>query len=309
MIRPIWSAPRRLAMLALGLAITAAALPAQAQQGDAAAAAFIAACNQAIPLKGFASRWFGIGPVAGTMQIRNLDQAVEARERALNGAYDGLAMAIKNVQNVVDLLEKQLKQVPGDRHAPIELDCARRYAAYLHSLDAPSWELARKALADATSAQIAKQREELEARQKLQDAAADEAARRQQEITLTTARLNAEAAQHEKERQYAVEAAAAAGKAQAEEARRAAEKLPGCADAQVLELAKQAVAASPAGQAYGVRVLDFQNPRETGLGGPPPKRSCFAEMATTAGPYWGSYSITWASGDQDRVLVQVRLKP
>ena len=309
MIRPSWSAPQRLAVLSFSLALTAAASPAQAQQDNAATAALVAACNQAIPLKGFASRWFGNGPVAGTMQIRNLDQAVEARKGALRGANDSLAMAIKNVQGTIGILEDSRRRAPGDRHAPIELDCAQHYLAYLQSLDAPSWELARKALADASAAQLAQQREELEARQKVQDAAADEEARRQQEIALTTAKLNAEAAQHEKERQYAVEAAAAAGKAQAEEARQAAEKLPICAEAQVLELVKQAVAASPAGHAYGVRVLDLQNPRETGVSGPPPKRSCFAEMTTTAGPSWGAYSIAWASGDQDRVLVEVRLKP
>ncbi|MDR3525569.1 MAG: hypothetical protein P4L66_15875 [Acetobacteraceae bacterium] len=306
MIRPSWSAPQRLAVLAFGLALTAAASPAQAQQDNAATAALVAACNQAIPLKGYANSWFA---QPSSNAIKTLDQAVDARARALRGANDGLAMAIKNVQHVVDLLEKQVKQAPGDRHAPIELDCAHRYAAYLQSLDAPSWELARKAAADASAAQLAQQRAELEARQKVQDAAADEEARRQQEMAITTAKLNAEAAQREKERQYAVEAAAAAGKAQADEAQRAAEKLPGCAEAQVLELVKQAVAASPAGHAYGVRVLDLQNPRETGVSGPPPKRSCFAEMATTAGPSWGAYSIAWASGDQDRVLVEVRLKP
>jgi hypothetical protein len=307
MIRLIWSAPRLLATLAISLAILGAALPALAQQDDAATAAFVEACKAAIPLKGYANSWFA---QPSSNAIKTLDQAVEARKRALGGgSYDGLAVQIRNVQHVVDLLENSRKQRPGDRVVPVDLECAHRYLAYLQSLDAPSWELARKALADATSAQIAQQRSELEARQKVQDAAADEEARRQQEIAFATAKLNAEAAQHEKERQYAVEAAAAAGKAQAEEARQAAEKLPGCTDAQVLELAKQAVAASPAGQAYGVRVLDFQNPRETGVGGPPPKRSCFAEMATTAGPYWAAYSVIWASSDQDRILVQVRLKP
>ena len=72
--------------------------------------------------------------------------------------------------------------------------------------------------------------------------------------------------------------AAAAWKAAAEEQRRIAGKLRGCADAQVLNIVQDAVAASPNGFASGLRVTDFGNSRETGLGGSTPKRSCFPEM-------------------------------
>ena len=308
----------RIGFIALALASVAISAPARAQQDDPTTTAFVAACKQAVTFPGYARTWFGMGAATGIMRIRTLDQAVQARKDALRSGVDELTRTMQQVQQAIDRLEESRRRTPNDKFSPIEEECARRYVAYLQSLDAPSWEIARKAAADETAAKLAQQQQFLQAQQQAQDAAAAETARQQKEAAIAAAQAEVAAAQRaaqqqadaetrENEQRFAREAAAKAGKELADEQRRIAERLPGCTDDQVLEMVKGAVAASPAGHALGLRVVDIQNPRETGVGGSTPKRSCFAEMMTTAGRSWGPYTISWASGGQDHVLVEVQL--
>ena len=297
----------RIGLIAIALAAAAISAPVRAQQDDATTAAFVAACKQAIPLGAPAGNWFGRAWSGGTVKILTLDQAVQARKKALSTGYDDLARSIWVVQDgIKNMHYLQTKGIgvgtAGEKNATIQEECGQRYIAFLQSIDAPSWEIARTALAQESAAVIAQQSQAVQAQQQAQEAAAAETARRQKEAAIAAAQAEVVATQRAAQQQADAET-----REKAESFAREAEKLPGCTDNHVLQMLKDAVAASPRGHALGLRVVDIENPRETGVGGSTPKRSCFAEMMTTAGRNWGPYTLSWASGGQDSVLIEVQL--
>lgn len=201
------------------------------QPDNAAREAFAAACNKAIPLKGYANSWF---QQPSSRKIRNLEQAVQARREALRTGHDDLTRTIQEVEHAIDTMEDMRRRFPGDRARPIDEECAQRYVAFLQSIDAPSWDAAKKEAAQESAAGIDRQRQAREAQQRAADEAAAEQARQQKEAQVAAAQAEEVRQQREAaiavaavQRKEADEAAAAAVKRQTEDTARAVAEAAG----------------------------------------------------------------------------------
>jgi uncharacterized protein len=290
--------------------------------------AFRVACSNPIPLDDIVRPWFS------RHLIRNLEDAVLARRDALKTGKDPLSEAIQDTQKAISRMENEgLKNrgrgVPADPRLTLAEECFSRYLAYLESVDAPSWDIARKAAEQESGARVEQQRQALESQERAADEVAAEQARQRKEAALVDeSRQRHEAAAAVARRQEAEEEAAATQKRQeeatakeeserpareaaakiaqnAEEAaRREAEKLPACADVAILKSVKEIVAASPAGVTDGLRISGLEEIRSVRLDTEPAKRFCSAKIMTTAGTMNGVYTIKWTEA-HDNVWIEI----
>jgi uncharacterized protein len=193
--------------------------------------AFAAACSKAIPLKGFANSWF---QQPSSRKIRTMEQAVQARRDALRTGHDDLTHTIQEIEHAIDTMEGLRRRNPGDRVLPLDEECAKRYIAFLMSIDESSWDLARKGAAQESAAGIERQRQARDAQQRAADEAATEQARQQKEAQAAAAQAEEVRQQREAaiavaavQRKEADEAAAAALKRQTEDTARAVAEAAG----------------------------------------------------------------------------------
>ena len=242
-----------------GAGAQAAAAP-PAVPDDATREAFVAACSTVMSPADFEAT-----------DIVNMTQAVQARREALRTGGDQLGDAIRKVQGIVGAMEAARSRNPADPSLRIG-ECVHRYLAFLQSMDAPSWDIAKQQAAQAKAAYEAEQ-----ARKRAERDAAD--------------------------------AARAAAKA---EAQREVDTLPACDDSTILRAVKGIIAGSPAGKMNGLRVSGFEQVRDGSYGiGPDitlPKRYCLATFLTTAGALKGTYSIRWTEAHDD-IWIEAKLLP
>jgi len=259
---------------------------------------------------------------AGVTVILDLEQAVQARKDALRTGNDPLMVVIQKTQESISRLEKDHRDQPTDLNNPPDQECFKRYLAFLESVDAPSWVIARKAAEQDSAARIEEQRRVLEAKERAAAEVAAEQARRQKEAEVIKAQMDenrkqreaaaavaqrkdaeAAAAKEEWERP-AREAAAKAAQNAADALKREAEKLPACADNNIIKSVKEIVAASPAGVTQGLRISGLEEISSVRLDTEPAKRFCSAKMMTTAGTINGVYTIRWTEA-HDNVWVEI----
>lgn len=285
-------------------------------------ATFAAACDKAaVRIRGgrqgtASTSWFVNGK---SSRISNWSKAVQEREEALKTGRDRLTLEISQFKTQLTRVEDFFNRQPSYPSAGLDVECVGKYIAFLQSADAPSWDAARRSAAQASAAKVEQQRQDRDAAQQSRDAAYAETARQQKEAAVATAQAGEQAAQRAVQQQaraailqegqrLARDEVAKAGEEAAVEAKRQTEPLPTCTGDVVLGMVKDTIAASPAGHVLGLRIVDFDNPRETGVTVSPPMRHCFTGMITTAGRNWGPYTVQWASGGRDHILVELQLQ-
>jgi hypothetical protein len=382
------------------------AMPAHSQQDEAQSqdpaatrAAFSTACDKAmVSHQTVIGQYQGTGALTyfGQVQdrrnrIQSLEVAVQKRRDALRIGVDPVDREIQTFQKIIMQSEATLRRLGGTGHESrqsqeqradwvADEECYRRYVAFLQSIAAPSLEIMKQELAQASDSRIEQQRQARETQYKAADESAAEqtrerkeadfiaeqaekerqlrevaaAAVRQKEANEAAAtalrlqaqrtaeaeaaaaeqktaaenaaalaklqmaeqaalesRRQAEVAAREEQERPAREAAVRAAQVATAEARSAAEKLPTCTDAKVLETVKEGVANSPAGKVVGLRVLGIEDARDGyfPLDVEHQKRNCSANLLTTGGTIVGNYTIRWTNKDRDEIWVETELQP